>query len=75
MRWPSGRVREAALDAGYEQILEPDIGEGPADHHLVITAAGAVGVEVLGLHAVGDQVAAGRTVSRESNPRARCGRW
>ena len=67
--------REAALDAGHQQILEADIGEGPAHHHFVIAAAGAVGIEILGLDAVGDQITAGWTRQRESNRQARCGRW
>src|ERR1700722_7827301 len=46
--------REAAFDAGYKQILEPDIGEGSSDHHLVIATACAIRVEVLGLYAIGN---------------------
>ena len=47
---------------GHQQVLQPDVGERAAHHHLVVAAAGAVGVEVLRLHAELDQVAAGRAV-------------
>ena len=39
-----------------------DIGEGAADHDLVVAAARAVGVEVAASHPVGGQVAARRGV-------------
>jgi hypothetical protein len=37
---------DAALDAGDQLVLEPDVGEGAPDHHPVVAAPGAVGVEV-----------------------------
>ena len=49
----------AALGAGRELVAQPDVGEGAADHHLVVAAAGAVAVEVLRRDAVLLQVAAG----------------
>src|ERR1700722_13295104 len=51
---------DAAFGAGGELVAEPDVGERSADHHLVVTAAGAVGVEVLPVDAVLAQVQAGR---------------
>ncbi len=37
---------DPALGARGEQVAEADVGEGPAHHHLVVAAAGAVGVEL-----------------------------
>ena len=55
---PSGRcTRDAALDARHQQVAQADVGEGAAHHDLVVAAACAVGVEVLRLHALLDQVA------------------
>src|SRR5690606_29805830 len=51
-----------ALDPGHELVAQADVGERAADHHLVVAAPAAVGVEVLALHAVRDQVLAGRGV-------------
>ena len=34
--------RDAAFGAGREQVLEADVGERAAHHHLVVAAAGAV---------------------------------
>ena len=48
----------AALGAGGELVAQPDVGEGAADHHLVVAAPGPVGVEVPRLHPVPGQVAA-----------------
>ncbi len=53
---------EAALDARHHLVLEADVGEGAAHHHLVVAAPRAVLVEVLGLDAVLSQVGAGRAV-------------
>ena len=36
----------AALDAVEQPVAQADVGEGAADHDLVVTAARAVGVEV-----------------------------
>ena len=49
----------AALGAGGEQVAQADIRERAAHHHFVIAAARAVGIEVLRLHAVGDQIFSG----------------
>ena len=43
-------------------VPEPDVGEGAADHHLVVAAPRAVGVEVPRLDALLDQVAPGGAV-------------
>ena len=40
--------RDAALGARRQEVAQADVGEGAAHHHLVVAAAGAVGVEVLG---------------------------
>ena len=53
---------EAALRARRQLVAQPDVGEGPADHDLVVAAARAVGVEVTRVHAVLGQVAAGGAV-------------
>src|SRR5579875_2606743 len=53
---------DAALGAGREQVAQPDVRERAADHHLVVAAAGAVGVEVAALDAVLGQVPPGRAV-------------
>jgi hypothetical protein len=37
---------DAALDAGDQKVLQPDVGEGAAHHHPVVAAARAVRVEV-----------------------------
>ena len=50
----------AALDARHQLVAQPDVGERAADHHLVVAAAGAVGVEVAPLDAVLGEVAARR---------------
>ena len=48
MRSPVGKwTRDAALDARHHQVLEADVGERAAHHHLVVAAPRAVGVEVL----------------------------
>ena len=61
---PSGEVAgEAALGAGRELVAQPDVGERAADHHLVVAAARAVGVEVALLDAVlGEVPARGRVL-------------
>src|SRR5262249_34496932 len=38
--------RVAAFDSGHHLVLEPDVGEGAAHHHLVIAAARAVLIEI-----------------------------
>ncbi len=53
---------EAAFGAGGELVFEADVGEGAADHDFVVAAAGAVGVEVGGLNAMGDEIFAGGAV-------------
>src|SRR5699024_3596514 len=63
LRLPVGQVSGVtALDAGHEFIPQAHVGERAPDHHLVVTAPGTVGVEVLDLHAVILQVLAGRRV-------------
>src|SRR5690606_35857386 len=51
---------EATLDAVQQLVLDADVREGTADHDFVVTTARAVGVEVLAIHTVLDQVAASR---------------
>ena len=53
---------EAPLGPGRQLVAEADVGEGPADHHLVVAAARAVGVEVEDVDAVLDQVLARRAL-------------
>ena len=48
---------EAALPPIRQPVAQPDVGEGAADHHLVIAPPGAVGVEVADLDGVITQVA------------------
>src|SRR6478609_388700 len=60
---------EATLDAIQELVLDADVRERAADHHFVVATAGAVGVEVLALHAVGQQVLAGGGVGLEGTGR------
>src|SRR5215216_3401465 len=50
------------LFAAHELIAQPDVGERSPDHHLMVPATRAVGVELVWGHAVLDQVAAGRAV-------------
>src|SRR4029450_11830279 len=54
---------EAALGAGGEPVAQPDVGEGAADHHLVVAPARPVGVEVADLDALFHQVLPGRAVT------------
>src|SRR5699024_6057547 len=49
-------ARVAALDTVEELVAQADVRERAADHHLVVAAARAVGVEVLPLDAVRGQV-------------------
>ncbi len=60
---------EAALHAVEQQVLQTDVGEGSADHDLVVAAARAVGIEVLALNTVLLQVLAGRGVGLEGTCR------
>ena len=48
-----------AFGTGRELVAQADVGEGSAHHDFMITAASAVGVEFVRLHAVGDQVFSG----------------
>ena len=43
-------------------IAQADVGEGAAHHHFVVAAARAVGIEVLGLDAVRDQIFSGGAI-------------
>jgi hypothetical protein len=54
--------RPAAFGAGSQLVFQPDVRERAAHHHFMVAAARAVGIEILGLHAVGDQVFSGRAV-------------
>ena len=54
----------------HQPVTQADVGEGAAHHHFVIAAAGAVGVEVGGLHAVFLQIFSGGTVFLDRS----CGR-
>ena len=67
--------RPAALAAAGHVVAQADVGERAPQQHLVVAAPGAVGVEVGRLHAVLQQVAAGRAVDARSIPPGRCGRW
>ena len=52
----------AAFFAAEHQVLDADVGEGAAHHHVVVAAARAVGVEVGGRHAARlQELAGGRT--------------
>src|SRR5262245_60914129 len=51
-----------ALAARHEQVLEADVREGAPQHHLVVAAARAVGVELAPLDAVLDEILPGRRV-------------
>ena len=53
---------DAALDALHHLVLDADVGEGAAHHHLVIAAPRPVGVEVGARNAVFGEVAPGRAV-------------
>src|SRR6266700_88361 len=54
--------RHAALGARGELVAQPDVRERAADHHLVVAAPRAVGVEVTPLDPVAGQVLPGRGV-------------
>src|SRR4029450_3086504 len=54
---------DPALGAGGEPVAQADVGEGAADHHLVVAPPGPVGVEVPRLDPLLHQVAAGRAVT------------
>src|SRR5699024_3329789 len=60
---------EATLDSVEELVLQADVRERSADHDFVVAAARAVGVEVLALHTVLDEVLAGRGVGLEGTCR------
>src|SRR3954462_14584752 len=61
--------RHAALDAWHHQILDADVGEGAAHHHLVVAAPCAIGVEVLRRDAQGDEVLSGRRAGLDRSGR------
>src|SRR5947209_16518678 len=50
---------DAAFGARHHQILDADVGERTAHHHLMVAAARAVGVEVLHLDAPKQKIATG----------------
>ena len=43
---------DAAFGAWRQEVAQADVGEGAAHHHFMVASAGAVGVEVLGIHAM-----------------------
>ena len=49
----------AAFGAGGKLVAETNVGESAAHHDFVIAATSAVGVELMGLDAMGDEVFAG----------------
>lgn len=49
-------LRHASFDTWDELILDPDVGKGTPHHDLMVAAASAIGIEVLGLHSQLDQV-------------------
>ena len=66
--------RHAALGLRNEVVADAGVGEGPADHDLVVAASRPVGVELGDRHAVGS-AARGRPGWRAGSiRRARCGR-
>src|SRR5882762_1742173 len=54
--------RVAAFDMWNEFVPQADVGECAADHDFVVAAAGTLGIEVAGLHAVGDEILSGGAV-------------
>jgi hypothetical protein len=50
--------RKAAFHSGHHLVLDADIGEGAAHHHLVMAAPRPIGVEINPLNVVGDQILA-----------------
>src|SRR5262245_64519508 len=68
----SSDVCSSDLGAGRQLVFEANIGEGAADHYLVITAASAVGVEILDRDAVLDQILARRALRLDKIGRASC---
>ena len=63
----------AAFRARSNLVADADVRERTANHDLMVAAAGAVGVEVLLLDAMLDQVFAGRTSRRGCCPQGRYG--
>src|SRR2546422_9628495 len=53
------RSRPTAFRAGSELLAQANVAERAAQHDFVIAAAGAVGVELVGLDAVGDEIFSG----------------
>ena len=52
----------AALDVGCHLVTDTNVGESAAHHHLMVTAAGTVGIEIDRLHAMALQVMPRRAV-------------
>src|SRR5690606_36642251 len=63
-------LRVAALDPVEHPVADADVGEGTADHHVVVAAPAAVAVEVRRLHAALLQVPAGGGVLLDRAGRA-----
>ena len=58
--------RVVALFIASQVIVQANIAECAAHHHLVVAASRSVGVEIAPLHALRDQVATGGTVGGET---------
>src|SRR3989442_5214686 len=54
--------RPSTLPIAGQAVAQPDIGECPAQHHLVVTAPRSVGIEVDRLDAMLDEVPPGRAI-------------
>src|ERR1700687_4789546 len=65
----------AALGARSELVTKANICKGTSHHDFVISAARAVGVEVMRLNAVGDEVFAGGGINRNGTGGGNMGRW
>src|ERR1700747_3174369 len=46
----------SSFDAGYHQILDPDIGKRPAGHDQIIATPATIAIEVNRLHTTADQI-------------------
>ena len=62
-------LHDVAIGVGQEQVLEADVRERAADHHLVVAAPAPIGVEVLARDAVLGEVPAGGAVQLDGSRR------
>src|SRR3989442_6107848 len=60
--------RPSTLPIAGQAVAQPDIGECPAQHHLVVTAPRSVGIEVDRLDAMLDEVPPGRAIGGGGAP-------